>query len=255
MKKVLLGLLALSAVSMAAPITNEIMNGDGKNNSSVFTPEQTGVVKLKGSMVSEIPVLKYVVYAGAADTTGTLEDTLKLPEFVLSQTAAENIFDAAGAMSDIYVKKITANGATEADAPTIVDLGATEIVSFKVVLDNAFTAIPGIAAEIKEGGSIELQPTNFYTKGELEAIVPAAKGVKVNEMGLFESTTTAGVTYQTPNSIYGKSEVNGKFSFVAQPKTDVWGTADTAGLVANVEKAFSTARAFSNVKVEAVVGF
>ncbi|WP_407536457.1 hypothetical protein [Cetobacterium somerae] len=251
MKKVLLGLLALSAVSMAAPITNEIMNGAPVDRSSVFESGQTGILKVSGNLVSIVPVLKYVVYAG--DAAGTeKDDTLTLPEFKLTQSADTNIFDTAGQMKTVYVKRITANGATAAADPTIEDL-TTEKVSFKVVLDSTYTAIPGINTEIVAGSAVELQPTNFYSKTELEGLLLPTATVSVNDKGLL--ATASGETYQTPNSIYGESKANGEFSFTAKAKTDAWGTVANAATIREVETMFAQSRAFESALIHAKVGF
>ncbi|WP_407536460.1 hypothetical protein [Cetobacterium somerae] len=162
MKKVLLGLLALSAVSMAAPITNATMNAEGVNETSVFNQGDKGIVKVEGSMVSKVPVLKYVIYAGNAEGT-IMEDELVLPDFILSNKIAEAGFDRTVVKNNVYVKKIIANGATEADTPTFGEFEEFETVKFTLKFDSYFSAM-------ELGSEMQLNPTLFMTYSDIRAI-------------------------------------------------------------------------------------
>ena len=118
MKKVLLGLLALSAVTMAKP--SDLTQSPAVGG-TVFEATQEGAIGMSGALTSTIPKVKYVVYA-SKDNGATKEDVLQLTDFILSQDAAKGGF--IGANPKVYVKRVVGG--------TYGELDTAENVEFKI---------------------------------------------------------------------------------------------------------------------------
>lgn len=123
MKKVLFGLLALSAVSMAATITGSETATQGTN---VWNTTQThGEIQIKGTITSDVPVVKYVVFAGDSK-----ESELILPDLLINKNSnGLPVGRFVSTPSNVYVKKVDSTG-------TLQDLDPTEIVSMKTNIDS-----------------------------------------------------------------------------------------------------------------------
>ncbi len=123
MKKLLLGLLALSAVSMAAPVNLETAPAAGTN---IFETGTTGAIAITGRVTSSVPVVKYVVYA-SDDNGATKLDTLALKPLILGYNGEKGTgFD--GLNPKVYVKRVVG----EVGGKTVENLGAADVVSFRL---------------------------------------------------------------------------------------------------------------------------
>ena len=128
MKKVLLGLLALSAVSMAAAPN---LGADATAETNIFQSGQEGGISVTGTVItSDIPVVKYVVYASDDEGT-TKEDTLMLSDFLLSQNA--DVVGYTTLNPKVYVKRVTGETGKEA----YVDLKKEDVVKFALGTEHA----------------------------------------------------------------------------------------------------------------------
>ncbi len=233
MKKVLLGLLALSAVSMAAAPN---YGSAATPNTNVFQTGQNGEISLAGKLTSEVPVVKYVVF-GSVDGT-TAEDTLMLKDFILTQDSNSGGFQATN--PKVYVKRV--NGANDG----FIDLESGDEVAFNVLVDSAYTSANNAGAWIKAVGSNNaMESTSLISKTVLEPLA-AALGLTVSEYGTIVSTDGA-TTYNSSKYPVFKVESNGVLVVenCAENRTSTLTAAQTAA----VETAFAGGKAISNAKI------
>lgn len=176
MKKVLLGLLALSAAAMAAAPN---LGATPTAETNVFKTGQTGAISISGTLTSEIPVIKYVVYAATdGGLTTAKEDILTLSSYVLSSVPAENKF--SGTNPKVYVKRVAGTGA----ASTYADLSTSETASFKLQGDPAYTAFNGSQVWIGEGQTgATFNPTALLAKATLDGILSNLRVVDNSKFG------------------------------------------------------------------------
>lgn len=114
MKKVLLGLLAMSAVSMAAATD---LTKPAQAGTDVFQGVQEGSISVTGKLTSDVPLVKYVIFA-SSDNGTTMNSTLDLQDFVVtSNGSAKGGF--VGTNPDVFVKRL--NGTTVKDLDQAVD--------------------------------------------------------------------------------------------------------------------------------------
>lgn len=174
MKKVLLGLLATSAVTMSAPTDLTQVPGAGK---TVFEGTQEGAITITGKVTSTVPPVKYVVYA-SENNGATKEDVLALKDFIISTKNTTAGFIAPN--PKVYVKKVVSNGV----AMDVANLDSTDKVLFKVkfpdfpVFDNTL----GIAQGVK----LNYSPMAFVPKSVSEDIINSnaiLRGVSLDEGG------------------------------------------------------------------------
>lgn len=208
MKKVLLGLLALSAISITGKIT------------------------------SDVPVVKYVVYA-SPDGTADKSDTLALNDFILSQTASKAGFGKTN--PKIYVKRVT--GASGAEA--YINLESGDDVKFKIQGDAFYTALNS-KAWIGNGQSAILSPTALLSKSTLEEIITATKiGFTVNEHGDIMKDVKK---YRPMKVVNLQSQANGEFELTS-PDATYFGDQITVAEITAIETAFTGGKAISNAKI------
>lgn len=198
MKKVLLGLLALSAVSMAAaPDLGATPTAD----TNVFQTGQEGKIAVTGTITTSIPLIKYVIYA-SPDGTSDISDTLALTDFVMAQDTTSAGF--AGTNPNVYVKRV--NGAVGAE--TIVNLHPSETVQFKLNVDPFYTdATAVVSSWIGTTQSTYINPTALITKSSLESIY---SGLPVTNTGTYGN---ANVRYQSRKSVSMTVESQGVLKF------------------------------------------
>lgn len=182
MKKVLLGLLALSAVSMAAPTD---LTKPAAAGTTIFEASQEGAIGITGTITSTVPTVKYVVFASTDNGTNK-EDVLTLTDFILAKDATKAGF--VGANPKVYVKKVTSNGVTMGTA----DLEAADSVGFK--LKTADFADASSTTWLTTG-SYEVSPTALVAKTMLDTLLTdaALTGVTLDTKGNFVDN---GVTYE-----------------------------------------------------------
>lgn len=78
MKKILLGLLALSTISLAANIN---LGNDPAENSNIFQTGQTGKIQVQATVKSDVPVVKYIIFANTTESLDGAEEVLTLSNF------------------------------------------------------------------------------------------------------------------------------------------------------------------------------
>ncbi|MGL5413962.1 hypothetical protein [Cetobacterium sp.] len=163
MKKVLLGLLALSAVSMAAEPN---LLATPTAGTPVFQTGQEGAIAIEGKLTATVPTIKYVVYA-SKDGGVTKEDKLVLADFVMSQKEIEAKY--TGENPKLYVKRIVpALGGVETG-----ELNPVDIVSFKM------SGLTGSAWDTQNqwlntvGANNNFLPEAMLSRATLEEIITA----------------------------------------------------------------------------------
>ena len=220
MKKVLLGLLALSAVSMAATITGTETATAGTN---VWDSSQThGEIQIKGTIVAEVPVVKYAVYAG-----DTKESELVLPDLLINKnTAGEAKGLFVSTPEKIFVKKIDSTGAFQ-------DLEATEIVSFKTNIESGDVNYESNTKWTASTDAIpRLRPINGIStlgKAGVEQMITDLKAQYGVNMGI--ATNGSGYYINTGSgNFYGgvvrmEQQTNGEIQFLTRD-TDIDGVTD-----------------------------
>lgn len=196
MKKVLLGLLALSAAAMAAAPN---LGATPTAETNVFKTGQTGAISINGTITSEIPVIKYVVYAAAdGGLTTAKEDILTLSNYVLSSVPAENKF--SGTNPKVYVKRVTGTGA----ASTYADLSTSETAFFKIQGDPAYTAFNGAQVWVGESEAGQtFNPTALLANATLEKILSNLK--------VIDSSTFNDAIVSSDGTLYISNGINAHF--------------------------------------------
>ena len=236
MKKVLLGLLALSAVSMAvAPNLGDAATA----GTNVFQTGQEGAISITGKITSEVPVVKYVVYA-STDGTANKEDTLALKDFVLSQDASKAGFQ--GTNPKVYVKRV---GGT-AGAETYEDLIAGDDVKFKVTNPD-LPNHPGFNVWAAAGGTLSFGATQMLAKTTLQSIVDTIPGTTIDAHGNIQKDTKI---YLAPKLISFVMNTNGIIETVDPADSNFGGPESMNPTdIATVEVAFAGGKAISNAKI------
>lgn len=159
MKKVLLGLLAVSAVSMAAAPD---LNGPATEGGNVFQSNQQGAISVTGTVTSQVPVVKYVVFA--SENGVDMKDTLNLKEFIFTQTKEATGTGFQGNNDKIYVKRVE-NG-------QLSSLTTADNIEFKLNPNNDFVYYnPQNQKWVSLGESVSVYPTQLMAKGDLQTIV------------------------------------------------------------------------------------
>ena len=168
MKKILIGLAAVSIMSFAAAPT---LTSDPTENTTVFQTEQLGEIAVKGNLSSQVPEVKYVVYAS---TTGQYDpdgDTIKLPPFIISNSVvdASKVGFAGETTPTVYVKKVNSSN------DGVIDLDSTEKVYVKLVLDQSWgTFTSSLVTTWTNSITYDFTPFLFFTKAEFESLVATA---------------------------------------------------------------------------------
>lgn len=153
MKKVLLGLLVLSALSYTATV----------DLNSAFDKGGSGEVKITATLTSTIPQPKYVVFTSTdGNSLVGAEDTLVLPSFVMTTDPSTTGFD--GIPNSIYVKKISFNGGT-------LENLTNETMTITPVFDPIYTYV---SSAISVPSQTYLQPFLFLSAAEVNRIATTA---------------------------------------------------------------------------------
>lgn len=196
MKKVLLGLLALSAAAMAAAPN---LGATPTAETNVFKTGQTGAISINGTLTSEVPVIKYVVYAATdGGLTTAKEDILTLSSYVLSSVPTENKF--SGTNPKVYVKRVTGTGA----ASTYADLSTSETAFFKLQGDPAYTTFNGAQAWVGEHQiGRTFNPTALLANATLGKILSNLK--------VIDSSTFNDVIVSSDGTLYINNGINAQF--------------------------------------------
>ncbi len=161
MKKILFGLAAMSAISFAEAPDLSAPAADGTN---LFLESQTGAIPVKGKIMTDVPEVKYVIFASTGDgsSIAEAETTLQLSDFVLSQESTKGGFAATN--PTVYVKQVGAGNTLEAPAAE---------VGFRVKIDSAWVAVTSetIFGEFLSSGNFTIQPGLLMNREKMESIL------------------------------------------------------------------------------------
>ena len=166
MKKILIFILSLLS-SLTFAIDDKIENQIG----------ETLKVDVKFTLPKEI--IKYVVYA---EKNGVIENSLNLPDFVMSQDSSKAGF--VEPPPKVHVKRIL-NGKME-------DLSTTEKVTY--ILNHVDGFMPTVLNDtIEESGTSYRQITGYLPKSTLEDIInnSGINGYSISERGSIIKTGTS----------------------------------------------------------------
>ncbi len=161
MKKILFGLIAVSAISFAAEVDLGATPTDGTN---VFQTLQEGAISVTGKVTSDIPVIKYVVYA-SDDNGVTKEDVLQLNDFVISHDSSLAGFKEEN--PKVYVKRVTGTTGQE----TVEELNSVEEIEFMVCLDSS--KVSSQSSWFGTSASFSTTAFELLVQDELNAVIAA----------------------------------------------------------------------------------
>lgn len=234
MKKILMGLMAVSALSFAAiDLTQPSEN--------IFASTKQGKIGVTGALTSTISEVKYVVFASTGNGSQIGDEKLVLPPFVLSQTQSENVFTDVA--PKIYVKKV--NG-------TAIEPLTNETVKFILKLDPAYTLTAtgvSLTSKIILNGQLNIAPTAFISKTELQGAIDAytdwGMSLIVSDSGEIVDSTNANKKYMTPNNIAVTQSAQGVLEFVPYPSKFSNPDKFDYSTARKVQKYFKTEKPFS----------
>lgn len=194
MKKILL--LILSLLSVHTYSSNEkTENQVGKN------------LKLDVKFTLPKEIIKYVVFA--SDNDGKImEDTLNLPDFVMSQELSKAGFLVPP--PKVYTKRII-DGKVEA-------LSDTEKVTYVLIHKDGFMPVV-LNDTIKEGNTSYRQITGYLSKSTLEDIIKGSgiKGYSISSSGSIIKTGTSPLQAYYPAAQINMYNNNGVLETTSPP--------------------------------------
>ena len=180
MKKILMGLIGISTISLAALD----LGAEPTEATNIFQTGQTGRMLVKGTVSSEIPIIKYAVFASANGTIDDTEDVLTLPDMVLSFNSSKNILE--GTPKKIYVKRVVGGA--------LGNLIETDNVSFLATgWDESYVVHTGDVIELGRT-DFSYPMTSFISKAKLTEIAGKAyrevsgANPTINDYGEIEAT-------------------------------------------------------------------
>ncbi|MGL5595610.1 MAG: hypothetical protein ACRDDH_16870 [Cetobacterium sp.] len=165
MKKILLIILSF--------VTTQIYGNDENIKNQIG---ENLKVDVKFTLPKEI--IKYVVFA-SKDNGKSMDDTLNLPDFMMSQDSSKAGFIEPP--PKVYVKRIVGE--------EVVDLSSTEKVTY--ILNHIDGFMPTVLADtIKEGSTSYRQITGYLAKSTLENIIEGSgiKGYSISQSGSIVKT-------------------------------------------------------------------
>lgn len=216
MKKSLIGLFALSLVAYALPAYNNPQNG-----TTVWETGDTGLIPVTATITSQLPIVRYVVFASNDEAGSDIQDSLTLKPYTITYEAATNIFTEAN--PKIFVKRVNdgANG--------FVELQPSDKVSFKIKKEGLTTADTAISSVnwFTAGKKVQMMATAFLTKSELEEKikdVPLPSGGKAlaiyNEGAIVvQMRDSAFPVYTGPNTVTFYHSSNGVLEVISESRT------------------------------------
>ena len=156
MKNFLFGLALSSIPLMAAKVDSTQLP---KDETSVFLTK--GKVNVKITLSTDVPTVRYVVFASSDGTLTNATDTLELPTFYIEFD--KNSVPFYSDPNKIYVKKVEKGSLT-----VLKDLDTQEQVRLKVTLagmDPSYSYYSNL--KIGHGLNYPLPVTAFFTKAQL----------------------------------------------------------------------------------------
>ncbi len=197
MKKTLIGLLILlSAVSMAAVLD---LTQDPILGTNIFTNNQYGEISITGTIKSEVPQIKYVVYAGNSESE--VQDVLILPLFIIQTDKTQSNLGFLELSPKIFVRRISENN-------QIIPLEKEDKVLFKLEVDNYYSDINS-QPWIKKGEEILVTPLGLISAKDRNSLKrKLASDSIINVNGTIESLTQG--KYAPSTIIKFKNESEGE---------------------------------------------
>ena len=160
MKKVLMGLIGISSISLAAALDVTASPSTGTN---IFSDK--GKIEVKGALVTTPSIVKHVVFASSTGTSDDMQDSLILPNMVLSFNDSESGFSGNKTPDKIYVKR-TLRG-------VLKELTNADNVTFSLSgWDNDYTEIKDKSLAVSN--SVKVPMTSFISKTKLISIAEEA---------------------------------------------------------------------------------
>ena len=157
MKKILLGLTAMSVVSFAAPLD---VTKPAAELSNIFQTGQKGKIGVNMTITSsDAPMVKYAVFSADDASFTNPQDTLTLPTLVLSLDTDKMNFKEANTVKRIYIRRVVGDKITDLDVAEVFRL---TLSSF----DPSYTAINGKGVETVGAGH-SLSVTSFFPKAQI----------------------------------------------------------------------------------------
>ncbi len=237
MKKILFGLAAMSTLAFSAIDLNT-----AADSTNVWETGNQGKIVVRGTLTSQIPVVRYVVYASEDGTYADTGDILTLPEFVLTTAASQGGF--TDVVKKIYVKRVndTKDG--------VKDLINEDVVSFKI--DFAGRGYSKLTSDwIKKGENIlseaipDFPASVLISKTELENIVES-EGFSVNAYGDIQVSSTS---YRPTKNLSISSTENSVLEFLTVNNSSVSRSPMSSTNAAKVETLFAGGRATTDLEV------
>ncbi len=210
MKKVLMGLIGTSSISLAAALDVTASPSTGTN---IFSDK--GKIEVKGALVTTPSIVKYVVFASSTRTSDDMQDSLILPNMVLSFNDSENGFSGNKTPDKIYVKR-TLRG-------VLKELTNADNVTFSLSgWDNDYTEIKDKSLAVSD--SVKVPMTSFISKTKLISIAQeayAGEGVApaVLPSGSLILTSTSAKILRFPKMIQISHDTKGELKFEAVSDT------------------------------------
>ena len=237
MKKILLGLAAMSTLAFSAIDLNTAADG-----TNVWETGNQGKIVVRGTLTSQIPVVRYVVYASEDGTYSATDDVLTLPEFVLATKASQGGF--SDVVKKVYVKRVNAG------RDNVENLIPEDVVSFKI--DFARRGYSQLSSDwftkgggIRVGSAVDFPAVVLISKTELEAIV-ASEGFIVNTYGDIASGDT---NYRPTRNLSINSTENGVLEFSTVNNSSVSINPMDSTNVAKVETLFAGGRTTTDLEI------
>ncbi len=250
MKKILFGLLAVSAISFAAApdLTRQPSVGG-----YLFSNAMPGAIPVKGNLTSTPQIVKYVIFAGTSDSAAAGETELQLTDFILSQK--EGVVGFKGVNPTVYVKKVSDLNAEEALT--------NETIKFRLSLSTPVTSVIGTGNTsnwMNEGDTLDIHPFALAARADLEKII-SDKGwdsnTHINAMGTLATKDNDENRYMLPKVIRIAQPTKGQFTFetVVDSRYATNNKKYSAGTCAEIDELFKIAKPLdSGVKVEVEIG-
>lgn len=189
-KSLVLGALALSTASMAAAPN---LSAPAVEGTVIFNQNVPGSIQIKGTLTSEVPEVKYVIYA-STDKDGignNKSDVLELPKFILSTKESSAGFGGA-TIPKVYVKRI--NG----DATDVTDLSEQDKPAFQVVYNSEFDR----SSDFVEKGEVAVASAmSLGSRAAIDKLLVNAGDFKLNQYGNIRKQVYGSVFYQQAKDI------------------------------------------------------
>lgn len=208
MKKILMGLIAVTSLSFAA---QPDIAGAANNNSTVWEEGRTDSINLTVKLISDVLTVRFVVYASEDGVWGAgASDEWVLPTVQVINDALTNIFATDTSMTNIYVKRVNSNK----DNVEVLQSGK---VTFTLGIDPLYTSVP---KKIRKDAEVGIWLTSVLPKSELDSLAQAVGGNVNVAYGVNNASNQ--VVIRTPNKFKFYSDEEGVLK-VTQMADELYG--------------------------------